>query len=160
MLTRKKFLSLLAAGSASILFGQNTPNKKPKSDPLPSDLVKDWIGSCHGNFERVKELYAKEPRLLNAVRDHGDGDFESGLEAAGHVGNRDIALFLLENGARMNIFCAAMLGYLPTVKAILKAHPSLKTSSGPHGLKLIHHAEKGGKQAAAVLKYLKKIGAE
>jgi hypothetical protein len=82
------------------------------------------------------------------------------LEAAGHVGNRDIAGFLLSKGARMNVFCAAMLGRLDIVKSVLKAFPDLKTSGGPHGLKLIHHATKGGDGAKKVLAYLQKIGAE
>jgi hypothetical protein len=59
------------------------------------------------------------------------------------MGNKDIANFLLSKGARMNIFCAAMLGRLDVVKAILSAFPELKTSKGPHGLQLLHHATKG-----------------
>lgn len=76
------------------------------------------------------------------------------------VGNRDIAEFLLANGARMNIFCAAMLGELKLVKATLKAFPDLKKSAGPHGLTLKHHAPKGGERAKPVLRYLESIGAE
>jgi hypothetical protein len=59
----------------------------------------------------------------------------------------------------MNIFCAAMLGQLDIVKATLEAFPNLKNSAGPHGLKLKHHALKGGEQAKAVLEYLEKIEA-
>jgi hypothetical protein len=46
------------------------------------------------------------------------------------------------------------------VKAILTAYPDLKTSKGPHGLQLLHHATKGGPDAAPVLEYLKSIGAQ
>lgn len=159
MLSRKKFLTLAAAGGIATLFGQTPQSKKPKGDPLPAELVKEWIGKAHSDFARVQELYAREPRLLNASFDHGGGDFESALEAAGHVGNREIAEFLLANGARMNVFCAAMLGRLDIVKAVLSLHPELKHSAGPHGLKLIHHATKGGDKAKKVLKYLQKIGA-
>ena len=35
------------------------------------------------------------------------------------MGRRDIALLLLENGARMDIFSAAMLGHLEIVRATL-----------------------------------------
>jgi hypothetical protein len=49
---------------------------------------------------------------------------KTALEGAGHMGNKDIANFLLSKGARMNIFCAAMLGRLDVVKAILSAFPS------------------------------------
>ena len=53
-----------------------------------------------------------------------------------------------------------MLGRLDVVKAILSAYPELKTSKGPHGLQLLHHATKGGAEAAPVLEYLKSIGAQ
>jgi hypothetical protein len=60
----------------------------------------------------------------------------------------------------MNIFCAAMLGKLDIAKAILTAYPDLKTSKGSHGLKLLHHAKKGGADAQAVLDYLISMGAK
>lgn len=165
--SRKQFLSLAAFGGTValaakplFLFAQTTKTKPPKGDPLALELVKEWVGKAHSDLARVKELFAQEPRLLNASFDHGGGDFESALEAAGHVGNRDIAEFLLANGARMNLFCAAMLGHLDIVKSTLDAFPDLKKSAGPHGLKLKHHARKGGEQAKIVLEYLESIGAE
>jgi ankyrin repeat protein len=105
-------------------------------------------------------LLEKEPGLLNSCWDWGGGDFETALEGAGHMGNKDIANFLLSKRARMNIFCAAMLGRLDVVEAILSAFPELKTSKGPHGLQLLHHATKGGAEAAPVLEYLQSIGAQ
>lgn len=162
-LSRKRFLTLAASAVAApslFLSAQSTPAKKPKGDPLAPDLVKEWVGKAHSDLARVKELFAQEPRLLNASWDWGGGDFETALEAAGHVGNRDIAEFLLANGARMNLFCAAMLGKLDIVKATLDAFPDLKNSAGPHGLKLKHHALKGGEQAKAVLEYLESIEAQ
>ncbi len=160
MLSRKKFIALAATGSLATLFGQTPQPKKPKGDPLPGELVKEWVSKAHSDFARVQELFVQEPQLLNASWDWGGGDFETALEAAGHVGNREIAEFLLAKGARMNIFCAAMLGRLDIVKAVLQAYPELKHSAGPHGLKLIHHANKGGDAAKKVLKYLQKIGAD
>ncbi len=76
------------------------------------------------------------------------------------MGNKEIANFLISRGARMNIFCAAMLGRLDVVKSILTSYPDLKTSKGPHGLQLLHHATKGGTDAAPVLEYLKSIDAQ
>ena len=167
VISRKQFLCFAAAGGATalaatplFLFAQSTAAKKPKGDPLAADLVKEWVGKAHSDLARVKELFAQEPRLLNASWDWGGGDFESALEAAGHVGNREIARFLLDNGARMNFFCAAMLGHLDLVKATLELYPELKKSAGPHGLKLKHHAIKGGEQAKPVLEYLESIGAD
>jgi hypothetical protein len=51
-----------------------------------------------------------------------------------------------------------MMGKLDIVEATLKTFPELKHSKGPHGLGLIHHAEKGGENARAVLKFLVELG--
>jgi hypothetical protein len=161
IIPRKKFLSLSVLGSAGFLFGnsavaQDEPKRPP---PIGKDLVKEFVGVSHRDFNKVKELFLQQPGLLNCSWDWGGGDFETGLEAAGHVGNREIAQFLLDNGARMNIFCAAMLGKTDIVKSLLSAFPNLKDSRGPHGLQLLHHAKKGGEQAREVLAYLESIGA-
>ena len=161
-LSRKRFLAIAAATLTVpplFLSAQTTGVKKAKGDPLAPELVKEWVGKAHSDLARVKELYAQEPQLLNASWDWGGGDFETALEAAGHVGNRDIAEFLLDKGARMNLFCAAMLGKIDIVKAILTAFPDLKNSAGPHGLKLKHHALKGGDPAKPVLDFLIEIEA-
>lgn len=160
MLSRKNFLKLSAFSAGTIMLPfSSVSQKKDKGPALKPELVKDFVGACHGNITKVKELFALEPGLLNASWDWGGGDFESGLEAAGHVGNKEIAGYLLSNGARMNIFCAAMLGKIEVVKTILTAFPDLKSSKGPHGIQLIHHANKGGEDAKEVLDYLKSIGA-
>jgi hypothetical protein len=97
------------------------------------------------------------PQLLNASWDWGGGDFESALEGAGHMGNREIARFLISKGARPGVFQFAMLGELDLVKAVLRAHPELAQSKGPHGIPLIAHAKAGGDGAKAVLEYLEKL---
>jgi hypothetical protein len=159
---RKKFLSISLLGSAGFLIGrpvlgQDRPSKPPALQP---ELVKEFVGKSHNDLKRVKELLTLHPGLLNCSWDWGGGDFETGLEAAGHVGNKEIAEFLLDNGARMNLFCAAMLGKIEIVKATLSAFPALKSSKGPHGLQLIHHATKGAEGAKEVLQYLESIGAQ
>ena len=121
---------------------------------LDSKLVEEFVGVSHGNFERVKELLAQEPALINATWDWGGGDFETALGAAAHMGRKDIANFLLEHGARLDIFAAAMLGKLDIVKAALTAYPDALNTPGPHGIPLIVHAEKGGEDASGVLEYL------
>lgn len=173
-ISRKQFLASMAVGSTAFLAACKTPKptettlskpapaadaRPPKPPALAPELVKEFVGKSHSDLARVKELLALEPGLLNAMWDWGGGDFESGLEAAGHVGNREIAEFLLSKGARMNVFCAAMLGELDVVKSILGRWPDLKKSKGPHGLQLVHHAKKGGERARPVLDYLESIGA-
>lgn len=115
--------------------------EKARLDP---DLVQSFVGLAHGDFAKVKQLLEQEPQLLNAAWDWGGGDFETALEAAGHVGNQDIARFLIEKGARVNIFQAAMLGDLELVKAFLAAHPASLNALGPHGIPLVAHAKAGG----------------
>ena len=127
-------------------------DKKPQ---LPSELVKEFVIAGHGNLEKTKQMLEKEPSLLNASWDWGNGDFEEAVEGAGHVGNREIAQFLIEKGARMNLFTATMLGKIEIIKPMLENFPALLQSKGPHGLSLIHHAEKGGEHAKEVLNYLK-----
>lgn len=164
--TRRLFLKsgLLVTGTLLVpeqnkaeILTQHDMQDRPA--PISADLVLEFVKNAHGNFEKVKELLDQQPNLLNAAWDWGNGDYETGMNAAGHTGRVEIAGYLLYKGARMDIFCAAMLGRLDIVKPILEAYPNLKSSKGPHGLALIHHAEKGGENAKKVLDYLREIGA-
>src|SRR5437667_359012 len=110
-------------------------------EALDSSVVQAFVGNAHGDLEAVRGALADEPELLNAAWDWGGGDWETGLGAAAHMGRRDIALHLLEHGARMDVFAAAMLGETDVVRAMLSAQPSLRQSRGPHGIPLIAHAE-------------------
>lgn len=121
---------------------------------LDLKLVEEFVGVAHGNFARVKELLEGEPALVNATWDWGGGDFETALGAASHMGNKQIASYLLENGARLDVFAAAMFGKLNVVKAALEAYPESVNTPGPHGIPLYVHAEAGGADAKAVLDYL------
>jgi hypothetical protein len=121
---------------------------------LEATLVQEFVGNAHGNFARVKELLEQEPALVNATWDWGGGDFETALGAASHMGNKQIANYLLEHGARLDIFAAAMLGKLDVVKAALEAYPEMVNTPGPHGIPLDVHAEAGGEDAKLVLEYL------
>ena len=158
-INRKKFISLSLLGSTGLLISGKLPAQDQKPAPIDKELVKQFVIAGHNDLEKVKQLLQQQPGLLNACWDWGGGDFETALEGAGHMGRKDIAEFLLENGARMNLFCAAMLGRLDIVKTTLAAFPNLKTSKGPHGLQLLHHAKKGGEGAFAVLEFLNSIGA-
>ena len=124
---------------------------------IAPELVQEFVGNAHGDLQRVQELLAQEPMLINAVWDWGGGDWETGLGAASHMGRRDIALYLLENGARMDIFAAAMLGHVEIVRAILDAYPEMRHQKGPHGIPLLAHAKAGGEEAADVVKLLEML---
>jgi hypothetical protein len=163
IINRLNFLQLTTFGAGIFLFSPGAGNAQKlsgeKPPPLNPDRVKEFVIAGHGNLEKVKQMFEQEPGLLNACWDWGGGDFETAIEGAGHTGSKDCANYLLDKGARMNIFCAAMLGKLDIVKGFLSAFPDLKTSKGPHGLQLIHHANVGGEDAKEVLAYLQTIGA-
>ena len=124
---------------------------------IAATLVQEFVGKAHGDLNRVTELLAQEPALVNATWDWGGGDFETALGAAAHMGRKDIANFLLEHGARLDIFAAAMLGKLDIVKAALTAYPEALKTPGPHGIPLIVHAQAGGEDALPVLEYLQSL---
>jgi hypothetical protein len=153
------FAGGLLAHNAVLAHSSINLERQDRPAPLAPELVKEFVGAGHGNLAKVTEMLNLQPGLLNATWDWGGGDFESAIEGAGHMGNREIAEYLLSKGARMNIFCAAMLGRLDLVKATLAAYPNLKTSKGPHGIMLLQHATKGGEAAKPVLDYLVSIGA-
>lgn len=125
--------------------------------PIAPELVNEFVLKAHKDLDRVKELLAQEPKLVNACWDWGGGDFETALGAAAHTGRREIAEFLLDNGARMDIFAAAMLGHLDVVKAAITADPRVARSPGPHGIPLMMHAKMGGEPALPVLQYLQSL---
>ena len=118
------------------------PAFKPawKKDQLNRALVQDFVIYAHSDLDMVKRLLDKQPRLLNAAMDWGDGDWETGLGGASHMGRRDIVEFLLARGARIELFCAAMMGRLDAVRSFLTLQPALIESPGPHGLSLHFHA--------------------
>jgi hypothetical protein len=127
----------------------------PRQD---AKLVAEVVGKSHRDEARVKELVKAHPALVNAWWDWGFGDWESPLGAASHVGQRGIAEFLLEHGARIDIFAAAMLGMTTVVKAFVAAQPGVQRTLGPHGITLLAHAKAGDKQAADTVAYLESLG--
>jgi hypothetical protein len=82
------------------------PKFKPawKKAQLNRQFVQDFVIYAHFDLAMVKKLLEKEPALLNATMDWGHGDWETGLGGASHMGRRDIAEFLLERGARIDLY--------------------------------------------------------
>ena len=131
------------------------PDSFPRQAP---DMVQEMVIVAHGNVKRVRELVGAHPALAKAAIDWGFGDWEDALGAASHVGNREIAEFLIANGARPTIFSAAMLGHLDAVKAFVAGQPGVQRIAGPHSISLLAHAKAGGPAAAAVHEYLDRLG--
>lgn len=76
------------------------------------------------------------------------------------MGRRDIAELLLDRGAPLDLFAAAMLGELTIVRAALEVRPSLARVLGPHRIPLVAHAKAGGTAAVPVLDYVTTVLAQ
>lgn len=135
------------------------PGFVPKwSKPVLNRLmIQDFVIFAHSDLEQVKKMLDAEPMLVNAFMDWGAGDWESALGGACHMGRRDIVELLLERGARMDIFCATMMGQLEAVKAFLTLQPKLIDARGPHGFNLHFHAQLAGKDADKMVAYLQSV---
>jgi hypothetical protein len=148
--------SVVASRAADVpVTPAGAPAHFPAYEPV---TAKEMVGVSHGNVERVGELLKLNPGLALAVWDWGYGDWETALGAASHVGNREIARLLMDNGARPDIFTFAMLGQLDVVKAYVAANPGIQRTRGPHGITLMAHARKGGEMAKPVVDYLETLG--
>jgi hypothetical protein len=150
-----------AAGPVEAPFERDyaAPGFKPswKKPQVNRALVQDYVIYAHSDPAMTKKLLEKEPALLNASIDWGGGDWEMALGAASHMGRHDIAEYLLSQGARIDLFCAAMMGQLDAVRSFLTLQPKLIDAKGPHGFSLHFHAQVGGKRSEAVLDYLQSV---
>jgi hypothetical protein len=131
------------------------PKAFPAQEP---EMVREMVTVAHGSAKRVRELVDAHPSLAKAAWDWGFGDWETALGAASHVGNREIAEYLVSKGARPSIFSAAMLGQTDVVKAFVAASPGVQRILGPHSIPLLAHAKAGGPAAAEVYRYLDSLG--
>jgi len=154
-LTRRRILQAGAVLAAAPLVAQKVPDRGPRLD---MELVKEFVIAAHGDLEKTTKMLEAQPALVNATWDWGGGDWETGLGGASHMGNRPIAEYLLAHGARMDVFCATMLGKIEIVKAFLADDPKIVDLPGPHRIPLIRHAM-AGKQDA-VVELLKARGAK
>ena len=135
------------------------PGFKPswRKEQINRTLAQDFIIYAHSDLEMTRKLLEREPALVNASIDWGGGDWETALGGASHMGQREIVDLLLASGARIDLFCATMLGQLEAVKAFLTLQPKLIDAKGPHGFSLHFHAQVGGDAAKETLDYLQSI---
>jgi len=150
-LIKSSIFGIMAASIPNVLFSNSfTEIENGIADPLfhryPSiddEIVNEVVSVSHFNLDRVKELVTPRPELARATWDWAFGDWETALGAASHVGRRDIASFLMEHGARPDIFTFAMLGNYEIVKAMIESMPGIESIAGPHGISLLRHAKAG-----------------
>lgn len=152
---RRRFIKSSAFGLIGITaFGQSSAGVITKVETagnadsffyrypsMNDEMVSGIVGASHGNFDKVKELVNARPELAGAAWDWGFGDWETALGAASHVGRRDIAEFLIGNGARPDLFTYTMLGMLKSVQEIIETVPGIQSHTGPHGITLLQHAK-------------------
>ncbi len=143
---RHSFIKTTLAGLSGSLIFPSVVAAPIQNDPKPLEqkLVKEFVSAGHRDIKLVKEMLEQHPNLLSSRYDWGNGDFEEAIEGAGHVGHKEMAEFLIEQGARVNLFVLTMLGKTSLVKPILTAYPQLIFAGGAHGFTLLHHAIVGG----------------
>lgn len=133
-------------------YNQNEP------EPYKTKIVKEFVVAGHNNLDKVKEMLIDYPNLIYSRYDWGNGDFEEAIEGAGHLGDKEIANYLIGQGARVNLFVLTMLGKTNLVKPTLEVYPNLLYAKGPHGFTLLHHAKVGGNDSQELLAYLSEKG--
>lgn len=120
---------------------------------LTPDMIKDFVIASHFNLQKVQDDLAQYPDLLYAQHQWGEDDFEDGLGAASHVGNRDIAQFFIAQGVEPTICTLAMLGDRAGVSAFLSIDPQTANARGAHGITVMFHAAlSGDTEIASMLK--------
>ncbi len=156
-ISRKNFIRASLASSAGLFvpsFAQAAKLDFQQTDPIDPAIVKEFVLKAHTDFAVVKSLLEQYPHLLNATVDWRDGDFESAIGAMAHMGFIDQVKFMIEKGARFDIFALALLGQTALVKSLLDFYPNMLNAIGPHGFTLLHHAKLGGKDAEELYEYL------
>jgi hypothetical protein len=157
-------LPLTAVNRSAILLGSelaDTGSAMPVSDVFPSyppELIREMVTVAHFDLKRVKQIVEAHTSLAEAAWDWGFGDWETALGAASHMGNRQIADYLISRGARPTLFSAAMLGQLEVVKGFVAAHRGVQRTCGPHGISLLGHARMGNVAARPVFEFLQSLG--
>jgi uncharacterized protein len=111
-----------------------------QQQPPSTEQIREFVIAGHGNIEKVRQMLAENPKLLNASYRWNENDTETAIQAAAQVGNVNIAEFLLKQGAPLEICTAAMLGMRDYVERSLNANPLNVDATGAHGIPLLPHA--------------------
>jgi uncharacterized protein len=111
-----------------------------QQQPPSTEQIREFVIAGHGNVEKVRQMLAENPKLLNASYRWSENDTETAIQAAAQVGNVNIAEFLLKQGAPLEICTAAMLGMRDYVERRLNADPQDVNATGAHGIPLLPHA--------------------
>jgi len=100
---------------------------------LSQEQINEFVVAAHHDLPYVKQKLAEYPDLLNENAQW----IETPIQAAAHIGNREIAEYLLVEGAPLDICTAAMLGRIDDVKAMLADDPELAHATGAHNIPVL-----------------------
>jgi len=114
------------------------------TETFSTDQLRDFVIAAHWDLPTVKTRLAQFPEMLNAAYPWSEHDHETAVQAAAHAGSRDIAEYLLSNGAPLEICTAAMLGRTDEVAQLLDEDPDLINAHGAHQIPLMAHAAWSG----------------
>ncbi len=152
------FLYSIVAGTTGLTLARTKVFAQQEPAPIPINIVKDFVGAGHRDLSKVKEMVAEHQNIVHCTYDWGNGDFESAIEGAGHVGNKPIAEYLIENGSRVTLFVLTMLGKTQIVKSYIETYPEYLHARGAHGFTFLHHAQRGGEEAKELLEFFQSKG--
>ena len=142
-------------GSRLAFTADRVPFSLQNIDDVPRDLQGETTSMSHFNVPRVRELLAREPRLIHSF----STDAELAIEACGHTGQRDIIRMHLELGAPLSLPTAISLGDLEHARWLLERDPTLIHERGPHDFPLMWYPAIGGDSVEA-LELLLEFGAD
>ena len=110
--------------------------------------VKEFVEAAHGDLPKLQRLLAQTPELL--LLPNGN---ETALGAACQMRRSDIVEFLLEQGEKLDLSAACVLGLTDQVTVFLDADPSLlnKGNKRAHNKHPLYFAE-GQPEVLALLK--------
>jgi len=111
-----------------------------QQEPPSTEQIREFVIAGHGNLEKVRQMLAENPKLLNASYRWNENDTETAVQAAAQVGSANVAQFLLQQGAPLEICTAAMLGMRDEVERRLNDDPQNANAIGAHGIPLLPHA--------------------
>ena len=160
-ISRRLFMAATPAALAGIAHAQ--PAESVIADApddlyptTPADRASAFVGACHAQIDRVRDMLAEDAGLAKACWDWGFGDWESAIGACSHTGRLDIIELLIAHGARPTVFTLATLDRVDAIRDLLENVPDLETVEGPHSIALLRHARAG--KAFRVLEYLAERG--
>jgi len=131
---------MLAASLPNIVYARNIfPIDEMKDIPakifdrypaIDEAVSSEVVGVSHFDLDRLKKLVDPRPELAKACWDWGFGDWETAIGAASHVARRDILAYLLEKGARPDIFTFAMMGSYNVIRSMVEHLPGIQRTPG------------------------------